>query len=253
VKADRTVWHRIAEAVRLDLHALRAYGSALALVSVLVGCGEATAPQSEFVVEGVVVAPGAPVEGARVVFSFSGACTIGGCFEEDRQFSVPSGPAGDFLIRATLEAGTGCRGSWYLEVSHADYYADDEYGTLLRADAGAGCSPFEMDGLTLAMEPYLPLAVLTTSLPAATVGVHYSVFLQATRTRDIVVWSLPEGSLPPGLTLSAAGEIAGTPSTGGTWTFTVEARTGTWGPDGELLEDGLEVAQAELSLQVTGG
>jgi hypothetical protein len=152
-----------------------------------------------------------------------------------------------------MEAGMGCRGSWYLEATHEDFYEADSFGTLLRSDAGAGCAPFLMNGLTVAMEPYVPLSVLTTSLPGAAVGVHYSVVLEVPRTRDIVVWALVDGSLPPGLTLTGGGEIVGTPSTEGTWLFTVEARTGTWLPSGELSEEGLEVAEAELSLQVAGG
>ena len=37
-------------------------------------------------------------------------------------------------------------------------------------------------------------------------------------------WSVTAGSPPPGITLSSAGVLSGTPTTAGTYTFTVQAR-----------------------------
>ena len=66
------------------------------------------------------------------------------------------------------------------------------------------------------------LAILTTSLPPATVGIPY----EATLTGQVAVgtapaWGLDSGSLPNPLQLSRAGVISGTPTTAGTFAFRV--------------------------------
>jgi hypothetical protein len=67
-----------------------------------------------------------------------------------------------------------------------------------------------------------PLVITTQSLPAATVGVPYSATLTATGGIPPYTWTVISGSLPPGLSLSSAGVISGTPTTAGTYNFTVQ-------------------------------
>ncbi|WP_159431257.1 S-layer homology domain-containing protein [Thermophilibacter mediterraneus] len=65
--------------------------------------------------------------------------------------------------------------------------------------------------------------ITTESLPGGPVGTSYSQTLTATGTTPIT-WSVTSGSLPAGLTLNGStGEIAGTPTTAETSTFTVKA------------------------------
>ena len=68
----------------------------------------------------------------------------------------------------------------------------------------------------------LPLSVTTTSLPAATGGHSYTATLAATGGVAPYSWSVPPGTLPPGLSLSSAGVISGIPDVAGTYTFTVK-------------------------------
>lgn len=70
----------------------------------------------------------------------------------------------------------------------------------------------------------LPVAptVTTTSLPGGAVGSAYSQTLAADGT-PAITWTVDSGSLPDGLNLSAAGVISGTPTTAGTFNFTVKA------------------------------
>ncbi|GAA4809622.1 Ig domain-containing protein [Tomitella cavernea] len=65
------------------------------------------------------------------------------------------------------------------------------------------------------------LEVLTTNLADATTGTAYSRSLTASGGTAPYSWAVTTGTLPDGLTLSSAGEIAGTPTTAGAETFTV--------------------------------
>ena len=67
------------------------------------------------------------------------------------------------------------------------------------------------------------LAVATTSVPAATAGDAYpDTYLSATGGISPYTWSVTSGSLPPGMTLDAnSGDLAGTPTSVGTYPFTV--------------------------------
>ncbi|MBQ7170503.1 MAG: putative Ig domain-containing protein, partial [Synergistaceae bacterium] len=64
--------------------------------------------------------------------------------------------------------------------------------------------------------------IATESLPSATAGKAYSAQLAATGDSPIT-WTVYSGFLPTGLTLSDTGAISGTPTTAGTYTFTVKA------------------------------
>ncbi|PYS34814.1 MAG: hypothetical protein DMG14_28555, partial [Acidobacteria bacterium] len=68
-----------------------------------------------------------------------------------------------------------------------------------------------------------PLLITTASpLPAGTVGAAYSQTLGATGGTPTYTWSIALGTLPAGLTLSAAGVISGTPTAAIAATFTVQ-------------------------------
>jgi hypothetical protein len=60
----------------------------------------------------------------------------------------------------------------------------------------------------------LPLEIATTVLPDGRVKRAYSAALQASRS---ATWRVSGGALPPGLSLSATGQIAGTPKSAGAW------------------------------------
>ena len=62
----------------------------------------------------------------------------------------------------------------------------------------------------------------TTTLPNATQGKGYSFTLSASGGDGSYSWRISEGNLPPGLSLSTAGAISGTPTEVGLSSFTVE-------------------------------
>ncbi|MEG1280788.1 MAG: putative Ig domain-containing protein [Comamonas sp.] len=61
-----------------------------------------------------------------------------------------------------------------------------------------------------------------SSLNSGTVGSAYSQTITATGGVGAVTYAVTAGSLPAGLTLSSAGELSGTPTAGGSFSFTVE-------------------------------
>jgi sugar lactone lactonase YvrE len=79
-----------------------------------------------------------------------------------------------------------------------------------------------------------PLSVAAATLPVAVPGVAYSQSVAATGGALPYVWSLISGSLPSGLTLSTGGVISGSPSSAGTYDFTLKV----------LDESGSTAAQA---------
>jgi large repetitive protein len=69
-----------------------------------------------------------------------------------------------------------------------------------------------------------PLSITTGSpLPSGIVGTSYSLTFAATGGTTPYRWSVASGSLPAGLTLSNAGVLSGTPTSVGTFNFTVRA------------------------------
>jgi hypothetical protein len=69
---------------------------------------------------------------------------------------------------------------------------------------------------------YTAASITTTSLPNATHAAAYSAPLAATSASDMQVWRVTSGTLPPGLSLSFAGLLSGTPASAGTSSFTVQ-------------------------------
>ena len=76
--------------------------------------------------------------------------------------------------------------------------------------------------------------------PPAPVGGAYSDTLTATGGTAPYTWSVNAGTLPPGITLSAAGVLSGTPTTTGSYPFTVNVTDANKG-----------VATASITLVVT--
>jgi len=106
--------------------------------------------------------------------------------------------------------------------------------------------PFTMN---LTVNP--PLAVTTTSLPAATVSQPYNQLL-ATNNAGTVTFSLTSGSLPAGLSLTPWGLITGTPTAVVTGqSFTVSVTDAAGGQTTQTFANGITVAATTSALAVT--
>lgn len=71
-----------------------------------------------------------------------------------------------------------------------------------------------------------PLAVSTTQLPEAVRGAWYEARLESTGGGTQRTWTLANGSLPAGLTLSSNGTVSGVPSATGTSSFIARVTSG---------------------------
>ncbi|MCU1260367.1 MAG: autotransporter protein [Bryobacterales bacterium] len=78
--------------------------------------------------------------------------------------------------------------------------------------------------LTVPTAAAAPLTIGTTSpLPGGSMTVPYSDSLTAAGGTAPYAWAVSSGTLPPGLSLSAAGVISGTPTAAGTFSFVLRA------------------------------
>ena len=68
-----------------------------------------------------------------------------------------------------------------------------------------------------------PLSITTSALNAGTYGTNYSATLAATGGVGPYTWTANGGSLPPGLTLTPAGVLSGTPTATGNYNLVVTA------------------------------
>lgn len=87
----------------------------------------------------------------------------------------------------------------------------------------------------------LPLVITTATVPAGTVGSVYTQALAASGGVTPYAWSVSAGALPPGLTLSTAGVLNGTPTSNGSFTFTAR-----------VTDAASQSATRSLTLQVGG-
>jgi uncharacterized repeat protein (TIGR01451 family) len=71
------------------------------------------------------------------------------------------------------------------------------------------------------------VAIASTPLPDATQYAPYGLRLQATGGSGQYAWEQTAGSLPSGITLSSAGDLIGSPSQAGTFSFDVKVTSGT--------------------------
>ena len=110
----------------------------------------------------------------------------------------------------------------------------------------AGSYVFSLGTTTYSVGVTAPLAPSTTNPPDGTVGVPYSGSLPVNGGTAPYTWSLTTGSLPTGLSLTASGQIAGTPTATGTSTFTAIATDAT----GATAESSFSLRVDSTALQV---
>ncbi len=143
-----------------------------------------------------------PLPAGRVGDAYSTQLTAAGGVPPYR-WTATGVPAGLSLSAAGVLSGTPTvAGSFTLNVT----VTDSAQGSVSQNFA-----------LTIATPP---VAITTASLASGTVGAAYAATLAATGGQAPYSWSLAAGALPAGVTLSAGGELRGTPTAPGTFNFT---------------------------------
>jgi hypothetical protein len=92
--------------------------------------------------------------------------------------------------------------------------------TARATDSAAPAPDSATEPVTVIVSPRV-LSVATASLPGTVVGAGYQQSLSAAMSIGRLTWSVTGGSLPPGLSLLPTGTLVGTPTTAGTYAFTV--------------------------------
>jgi hypothetical protein len=125
------------------------------------------------------------------------------------------------------------------------------FGTLSGTPTATGTSSFTVkvtdangQAATQATSLTVNVGVSTTfaAPPAGQTGVAYTDTLTATGGTAPYTWSVNAGSLPPGITLTSAGVLAGTPTTAGSYPFTVN-----------VIDQNNGIATTSITLVVTAG
>jgi hypothetical protein len=141
-------------------------------------------------------------------------------------------------------------------------------GTLLGTPAAVATSTFTVqvasaatglpsltatESFTVTVYPSLAIALATAS--SGTVSVAYSQTFTATGGggASTYTWSLSGGTLPPGVTFSSAGVLSGTPTTSGTFPFTLQVSSLVPTVGVQTASQAFSVAIAAVgSLAITG-
>jgi hypothetical protein len=104
-------------------------------------------------------------------------------------------------------------------------------GTLSGTPTAAGAFTFTVQvtdattatkAATFTLTVNAVLTITTATVPDASTGSSYQQVLTATGGTTPYTWSVTAGSLPPGLSLATNGTISGTPTTVGSYSFTVQ-------------------------------
>jgi hypothetical protein len=144
-------------------------------------------------------------------------------------------------IPLTIAAGQ----SSSFSVRFAPSQAGDMTGSLsLVSNASNSPTMIVLSG-TAAPPPITP-PTISGSLPNGTVGSPYLATLTAKGGIPPYTWTLASRQLPAGLTLSQPGVISGTPSSSGSFTFSVQAKDSATSPQAATQSESITVASAPL-------
>ncbi|HTT90874.1 MAG TPA: MBG domain-containing protein [Acidimicrobiales bacterium] len=103
---------------------------------------------------------------------------------------------------------------------------------------------------TASVDVLAPLQVSTTTLPGGEYGTAYDQYLGAIGGTSPYSWSVSQGSLPPGLSLSPSGVLSGTPTAAGAYSFTAKV-TDSSTPTVLTTSQDLSVTVASAPLTIT--
>src|SRR5206468_3328437 len=101
--------------------------------------------------------------------------------------------------------------------------------TVQATDSSTGTGPFSQSKAYSQTRRAPTIALGPASLATAQVGMSYSDTIAATGGTAPYTYAVSSGTLPAGLTLAADGTLSGTPTEGGSFSFTVQATDSSTG------------------------
>lgn len=160
------------------------------------------------------------VHGPPIVSTTSvGGATVGTAFSTTLAGTAGTTPFTWSLASGTLPGGVTLAGSTGVLSGTPTTAGTFVFGVKI-TDVNTAVSATQ--NLTLVVAD--KVAVTTTELAGGTVGAAYSKTIAVTGGTAPLTWSVASGTLPPGLTLSSAGALSGTPTQAGTFAFEVKAQ-----------------------------
>ena len=150
--------------------------------------------------------------------------------------SLPGGTVGTAYNRTVTATGGTTPYAWSVTAgSLAPLTLDSTTGVISGTPTTAGTLNFTVQvkdanaktatqALSIVVSPAPPM-VMTTSLPGGTINTAYTqTTLAASGGTPPYTWSVSTGSLPPGISVSAAGVVSGMPTVVGTFDFTIQVK-----------------------------
>ncbi len=191
----------------MPIKAFAGLGGALIFALVLAACGGGGSSASSQTSSPAIATSSLPDGGVNVAYSATLSATGG---TTPYSWSIVSGalPPG-----VTLNAATGVIAGVPTTAGTSSFAVQVKDSQATPASAQAS--------LSISVHPPV-LLITTTELPPGVQGVPYHATLTASGGITPYVWSMLSGALPPGLTLSSIGVIAGTPGATGTFNFTAQ-------------------------------
>ena len=120
-------------------------------------------------------------------------------------------------------AGTSCGTLTNITTTSVTYTAPSGLTTGISVSLEAIAKANSGVTATSTITIVLPVTFTTTSLPNGSNGVAYNQTIITTGGVAPITYSVGSGSIPAGLKLNSVGTIIGTPSSSGTFTFTINA------------------------------
>jgi Putative Ig domain len=179
--------------------------------------------------------------------------------------SLPNGVVGQSYSATLQSAGGTPPVTWSISVGSlpAGLSLNASTGAITGSPTTAGATTFTVKATDstvptpqtatkqLSIQVNTVLTITTTSLPNGTVDSSYSATLQSSGGATPITWSISAGSLPSGLSLnSSTGAITGTPTAGGTSSFTVKATDST-SPTPQVVTQSLSITVNVATLVIT--
>ncbi len=147
--------------------------------------------------------------------------TTGAAYSQSFSATGGTGPYSYAVVTGALPAGLTLNSTGVLSGTPTE---GGSFTFAIEAtDSSTGAGPY-LRSQTYSLTIGAPtIAVAPSTLPDATTGIAYSEIVTASGGIGPYSYAITSGTLPTGLTLNTAGVLSGTPTAGGTFTFTVSA------------------------------